>query len=160
MKHSSEIEILSHIFENHCNYEELLLPSKRQELLDKLQFEGYSKDNVAKAFAWLTTLVLQQRSKKSKPQKNSVRIFSEEEINKLGEESLNLINTLEFVEVLDARTREILLNQLMQLEQRQVGILDVKWVTFIILVSELEKKQNVGKKVELFSLILNDEHTC
>lgn len=157
---STEIEILSHIFENHCNYGELLSSEKRQELLDKLQVEGYSRDKVAKAFTWLTTLATQQKAKKNRPRKNSIRIFSPDEVNKLGDEALTFIKTLEFVGVLNTRTKEILINQLMQLEQNYIGILDVKWVTFIILVSELEKKQNVGKKVELFSLILNDEHIC
>jgi Smg protein len=161
MRYSTEIEILSHVFEHHCSYDELLLPSKQRELFDKLQVEGFHKDTIAKAFVWFSSFAHHQKKKKSHPQKNSIRLFSADEINKIGDENLQFIRTLEHVGVVDATMREFIINQLMRLEHNKIAILDVKWVTFLLLSGSIYGKQkDIGERIELFSLVMSDDHHC
>jgi hypothetical protein len=49
----------------------------------------------------------------------------------------------------------------MRLEHNKIAILDVKWVTFLLLSGSIYGKQkDIGERIELFSLVMSDDHHC
>jgi Smg protein len=156
----SEIEILSYIFENHCGSTELVSPLKQQEMLIKMQREGYKREHVLNAFHWFLDLVTVATTKTRKICKQSLRIYDQKEIAKLGKDNIGFITTLELVGILNPKNREILILQLMNLHQKKIRTLDIKWVMLLLLANEFENKKNVEKQVEKFSLIVTAENCC
>jgi Smg protein len=160
MKTLSEIEILSYIFENHCCSTELVSPLKQQETLIKMQREGYAREPVVNAFNWFVDLLTETAGENIKIRKKSLRVYDRREMEKLGKENISFITTLELVGILSPKNREVLINQLMNLQQNKIRMLDIKWVMLMILSNEFENEEDVAKQVELFSLIVTAENRC
>lgn len=160
MKMLSEIEILSYIFENHCGSTELVSPLKQQEMLIKMQHEGYKREHVLNAFHWFLDLITKTSTKARRICKQSLRVYDQKETEKIGKDNIGFITTLELVGILNSRNREILISQLMNLHQKKIRELDIKWVMLLLLANEFENNKNVGKQVEKFSLIITAENCC
>jgi Smg protein len=108
----------------------------------KLKDAGFSKETIIRTFDWLKELVEQQCWYAEFPHANTrrtLRIFSAEEAYKITLEVRSFILSLEYVGILDTKTREIVINQLMQLNQRLIDLNDAKWVVFLVLMSKANK---------------------
>lgn len=107
----------------------------------KLVEAGFTNETIAQAFTWLRDLLREHDQYTITTfviHPAGMRIFSTEEMLKLSRETRGFIYSLEKAKVLDSRTREIVINQLMRLENSQLELLDVKWVVLLILISKKE----------------------
>lgn len=111
----------------------------------RLEEAGFARDDVAKAFDWLQELSAQQNWYESAQDNQdgggnkTIRVFSPEESSKISLGARSFILSLEYANVLDTKMREIVISQLMQLNNRSVELIDVKWVVLLVLMSKVNK---------------------
>lgn len=165
MKNSNVVEILD-IFLQRCLAQQgrSSSDSARDNELKKelgyfagqLEKQGFAKESIQDAFSWFFNLLLQQTiSSKNNNQQNSdaIRIFSSEETSKIGDYGCNFLLSLHQVGVLTPMLREIAITQLMHLPQSVCSPNEVRWVVFIVLLSQ-NNKNDVPQLLEKYSLYL------
>jgi Smg protein len=67
---------------------------------------------------------------------SSFRIFCREEIAKLDMESRDLIIFLEHSGILSSDNREIVIDRAMALEEDEISLEKLKWITLMVLLSQ------------------------
>jgi Smg protein len=111
----------------------------QKTLMFALQDVGFNKEIILETFGWLACLArLQRYGVMNKNTKKSIRILSEEEANKISSECYRFIFKLDQEEILSEKNREIVLTLLMHLGQQSIDVVDVKWVTLLVLLSQPE----------------------
>lgn len=130
-------DVLMYLFENYMEEEIDIFPDSdaiRTELLEA----GFQQMAVSKAFDWLASLSLQGLIKTSATP--SFRIFCREENAKLDIECRNLIMFLEQSGILNAANREIVIDRAMALENEDISLEKLKWITLMVLLSQPDEE--------------------
>ncbi len=130
-------DVLMYLFENYMEEEIDIFPDSdaiRTELLEA----GFQQMAVSKAFDWLASLSLQGLIKTSAAP--SFRIFCREEVAKLDIECRNLIMFLEQSGILNAANREIVIDRAMALENEDISLEKLKWITLMVLLSQPDEE--------------------
>ena len=112
-------EVLMYLFENYLEVEIDLLPNSnaiRTELLEA----GFKLTEVDKAFDWLESLSLEKSIKLATP--TAFRIFSNEEITRLGLDCRNFIMFLEQSGILTSTNRELVIDRIMALNNEDISL--------------------------------------
>ena len=130
-----------YLFDNY--FEDSLEMSPDQ---DSLKFElkqaGFADSQVNKAFDWLEGLASQkdliQRGRLT--ENNSLRVFNDQEMEKLTTACRGFILFLEQTDVLDACDREVVIDRLMALEADEIDIQQLKWVVLMVLLNQPGKE--------------------
>ncbi len=126
-------DVLMYLFENYMEEEIEIFPDTdviRTELLEA----GFQQLEVNKAFDWLESLNLQDLIPTNTAP--TFRIFCREEIEKLDIECRNLILFLEKNGILNATNREIVIDRAMALEDEDLSLEKLKWITLMVLLSQ------------------------
>lgn len=131
-------EIIAFIFDNIAQ-KKIILPLDQKQVMAKLKFAGFEKEMVQEAFDWLNTLVASSKERKKKQNSKSFRVYSFEENIKINMEARSFIMKAEQIGILNTKSREIVINQLLQLEQLQADLNDAKWAILLTLLSQPEK---------------------
>jgi Smg protein len=133
----SILDILIYLFEHYMD-EESEYGLDHEVIGVELREAGFEPLQINKAFEWLEGLALQQSgSKEEKKQaSNSIRVYTRHEVNKLDLESRGFLMFLEQVGVLDARSRELVIDRLMALETDDIDLEQVKWVALMVLFNQ------------------------
>ena len=106
----------------------------RNFLHKNLSMAGFADKNIEKAFDWLERLPSDEESfLLNKPTQKSYRLYSENEILKLGTEGLAFMAFLGKFGVINGEIREHALDRIMALDSSKVDITQVKWVILMIL---------------------------
>lgn len=137
MKEQSIVEIIVYLMEVIASSSQT--GSDHTIIKKQLEHAGFSKEIIANAFNWLKQLIEQQSWYTTVPCVNAnrtLRIFNLEEICKISSETRGFILSLEYAGVLDTGMREVVINQLMQLNQSVVNLVDAKWVVLLVLMSK------------------------
>jgi len=157
---ASEIEILTHIFKHYCCPDELYSFEQQQKILPELQKEGFDEEKIFQAFDWLMMLGVHQTGSLQASNKNFIRFFSPEEIAKLDIECVNFITSLTTHGILNCNSREILINQLMQLQRNHISLVETKWVTYLVLRSCSKAHKSINDEIEKFYLMISSDNNC
>jgi Smg protein len=116
-----------------------------------------SNSDLAKATAWFETLVNKSLSPIPSAStfhiRSSIRIYPDEERNKLGEEGIKLLEELVQIKVLSLAQREVVIDQLMKLDTDEIPIHQLRWVLFVALATEAK---NAEQLCWLDCLVLKD----
>lgn len=129
-------EVLMYLFETyiHADVDAMV---DQEELADELTQAGFNKEEILKALAWLERLAELQETKatpawaRSAP--DSFRIYTPEELYKLDTEGRGFLLFLEQIKVLDAESREIVIDRVMELDSPVIELDDLKWVVLMVL---------------------------
>ena len=91
---------------------------------------------------WLDGLNRVQETVQSGPQStpHAIRHYSPEECERLGLRERGFFFILEQLSILDPMTREIVIDRLMALDNREVDLGRIKWVVLIALFNQPDKK--------------------
>ncbi len=130
------LDVLVYLFENYMEGEAEFIAdeeSVRTELLEA----GFPRTEIIKAFSWLEGLVTQQRDGLGGTLvTNSLRVYNGAELEKLDVECRGFLLFLEQVGVLDALTRELVVDRVMALETDDVDLEQIKWVVLMVLFNQ------------------------
>lgn len=130
-------DILLYLFENYM-YEEGDLDQDRETLRKELTEAGFRQHEIGKAFDWLEGLASMQDSPDALPlaQQHSIRLYSDDELERLDTECRGFLLFLEQMGVLDHATRELVLDRVMALDSDEVDLEQVKWVVLMVLFNQ------------------------
>lgn len=129
-------DILMYLFETYIQSESETMVD-HDLLTDELVRAGFHQDEIYKALNWLEKLAALQDVEAypyiTRVARNSVRIYTNEEMELLDTESRGFILFLEQVNVLDFITREMVIDRVMELDTKYFTMDDLKWVILMVL---------------------------
>lgn len=126
-------DVLMYLFENYMEEEIEIFPDTdviRTELLEM----GFQQLEVTKAFDWLESLNLQELIQTNIAP--TFRIFCREENEKLNIDCRSLLMFLEQSGILNATNREIVIDRAMALDDADLTLEKLKWITLMVLLSQ------------------------
>ncbi|CAK0752602.1 DUF494 domain-containing protein Smg [Gammaproteobacteria bacterium] len=126
------LDVLMYLFDNYMDADSEYgtdEESLHRELIDA----GFSDAEISKAFQWLEGLSEQQGSLPVATTANSLRIYTDAELERLTVECRGFILFLEQIEVLDHTTRELVIDRVMALEADDIDLDQLKWVVLMVL---------------------------
>lgn len=147
-------EVLMFIFENYMD-SNVSLKADNETIIVELENMGFTRYEIDRAFDWLDGLSRFQVSVETAPMlaSRSIRHFTPEESEQLGVEGKGLILYLEQIGIIDPITREIVIDRLMALDNKEVDLGRIKWVVLMVLFSQPDKKSALSL---LQDMILSD----
>jgi len=128
-------DILVYLFEN---YFEADLHPDQGTLEQELSAAGFDSTEINLAFDWLNGL----ETLSSSPYPNSMidsrsaRIYADIEQKKIDAESRGFLTFLEVSKILNPVQREWVIDRILALNDRDVGLEQVKWIVLIVLWSQ------------------------
>ncbi len=131
------IDVLIYIYENYMDGEESAPPDQIM-LEEELVEAGFPKREIKKAFRWLDELAWRQGSLLV-PEivaNRSMRIYTEQEQQRLDLDIQGMLLYLEQSGILDQRSRELVIERAMALESEELTAEDVKWIVLLVLLNQ------------------------
>ncbi|GAB4167476.1 MAG: DUF494 family protein [Wenzhouxiangellaceae bacterium] len=136
------LDLLMYLFENYI-YDEPDREPDRDDLQASLEQAGFTASEIARAFEWLDGLEVQRRLPEFQGQvPDSVRMFSDQEMERISTQARGFLLYLQNSGVLDAARREQILDRLMALDQDQIDLEDLKWVVLMVLFNQPGQEAN------------------
>ena len=132
-------DVLVYLFENYMN-KTPESGSDRESLAVELGQAGFRRGEIDKAFSWLEGLsVLRESRGDSGLRTNAAgnfRYYTSIERERLGAECRGLLVSMENSGVLDAATREIVVDRAMALDGGELTLEQLKWVILLVLFDQ------------------------
>ena len=152
------LDVLIYLFENYMFDNDEFEPDQETLILELSQ-AGFDQTMINKAFDWLENLaaLCENNATPSSINQGAIRHYCSAELEQLNVEARGLLLTLEQCRVLDAISREMVIDQLMALEVDHVEIEHLKWVILMVL-SNYTDGEGVTELTE--TLVLDGLHTC
>ena len=149
-------EILMYLFENYMDGS-VALNADQDTIMTELEQAGFSRQEIDRALDWLDGLNRTQENVQAGPAStpHAIRFYSPEECECLGVDGRGFLLYLEQLSILDPMTREIVIDRLMALENREVDLGRIKWVVLIALFNQPDKKSALSL---LQDMILSDAY--
>jgi len=132
------LDVLMYLFENYM-VEETEFHKDQEALAAELGQAGFEDREINKAFDWLHDLSDMCDPVYSPPARmseKSMRQFAAEEAHKLNAEARGFLLSMEQSGVLDAQTREVVIDRVMALETEEIDINHIKWVIMMVLCNQ------------------------
>lgn len=131
------LDVLLYLFE-HYFYEEPDTVRDRDSLQGSLLQAGFSPSEISKAFDWLDGLAEQRHDGAPVPRAvpDALRLYAEPELARLDAECRGLLLFLEQNGILDAASRELVLDRAMALGHEDIDVDDLKWVVLMVLFNQ------------------------
>ena len=128
----SVVDVLMFLFEQYLGDDNEVI-DERDHMQVRLEEVGFEDREIDLAFDWLEELATIRDDKDFAPlQKNSIRIFSEEEKDILNEDCRGFIMHLEQSGILTPITRELVLDRVIALDH-PLNMEQLKWIVMIVL---------------------------
>jgi len=133
----SVLDVLMYLFEHYLD-EETEVESDQDELRAELLHAGFPEPEVDKAFAWLEALTNEHEEGGviDVARVGSVRIYTDQEAGRLDTQCRGFLLFLEQVGVLDALSRERVIDRVMALEDAEIDLGQLKWVVLMVLFNQ------------------------
>ncbi|VAX08020.1 Protein of unknown function Smg [hydrothermal vent metagenome] len=131
------LDVLMYLFENYMS-DDIEFDTDEESLRVELQQAGFQSIEISKAFEWLEGLVALQDfpEKLSLVNTSSIRVYTVEETEKLDLDARGFLMFLEQTGVLDHNTREMVVDRVMALDEDEIDIDQLKWVTLMVLFNQ------------------------
>ncbi len=133
------LEVLIYLFENYI-IDGVSFEPGQDELAKELVGAGFAGEEIDKAFVWLEDLLgiceqenLEQGHKQAS---TSIRIYTNEEQERLQIEGQSLLMRLVNIGVLDQFSRETVVDRVMALDSADVTLDHIKWVVLMVLSNQ------------------------
>ncbi|MFN2349068.1 MAG: DUF494 family protein [Thioalkalivibrio sp.] len=134
------LDVLMYLFENYIDEDTEIEPDRIQ-LQDKLLEAGFPGAEIDRAFDWLENLANQENNPLKQPLSNSaLRVYTERETDRLDARSRGFLLFLEQNGVLDAATRELVIDRIMDLDAEEISLDQLKWVTLMVLFNRPDQE--------------------
>lgn len=144
------IDVLIYIYENYMDSDEAV-PADQIMLEEELVEAGFPKGEILKAFDWLDELAWRQGSLVTAGDHphSSMRIYTEQERQRIDLETQGMLLYLEQSGVLDQRSRELVIERAMALDTEELSADDVKWIVLLVLLNQPGQENAFAQMEEL-----------
>ncbi len=129
------LEVLIFIYENYMDADNQ--PQDQIMLEEELAQAGFTTEEIHKAFDWLDELAWRQGAltEAAGTSRHSARIYTDQEQQKLDLETRGMLLYLEQIGILDAASRELVIERAMALDNPELSADDVKWIVLLVLLN-------------------------
>lgn len=136
------LEILVYIFENYMGCDtHLRVPE--EEVTTSLRGEGYFTRDIKEALNWLNALNSPTLAPFHPEHTFAMRHYSTKEHCCFGKKGIAFLTYLQRTNIIDAITREVIIERAMALWRSQMPLRYLKWVSLIVLFSRKADKINM-----------------
>ena len=134
-------EVLMFLFENYMDGS-VVLKADTADVAVELEKIGFDRYEIDRALGWLAGLIEVQTAVLAGPRLTSkaIRYYLPEECERLGVEGRGFLLYLEQLGIIDPITREIVIDRLMALDNREVDVPRIRWVVLMVLFNQPDKK--------------------
>jgi Smg protein len=132
------LEVLMYLFENYMD-EDPEFNADQETLAARLSEAGFRRGEITKAFAWLedlSSMCEQNGSEDSEATTPALRHYSPQECEKLDTAARGFLLFLEQHGILDAVTRETVVDRVMALDSEEFDLEQLKWVVMMVLYNQ------------------------
>lgn len=138
------MDILEFLFDHYMLVKVAPLPD-HEHLSHELEQAGFEVEEIDKAMIWLEGLGTLEEESAPWLKKNSLglRVFTSAEAHKLGKEAMGLLYQLEIIGILDAVSREIIVDRVMAFEE-EVTFEDFKQIVAFVILKQDHSDSLVG----------------
>ncbi len=137
----SVLDVLMYLFEYYID-DGTEIDSDRESLRQELMEAGFPEDEIGKAFEWLEALTTE--GAEAVPLEGSalpaMRVYTDSETERLNTECRGFLLFLEQLRVLDATTRELVIDRIEALEGEEIDLEQLKWVVLMVLFNQPGKE--------------------
>lgn len=129
------VDVLIYLYENYMDGE-TPPPTDQNELKEELSEAGFSADEIEKALVWLDELADSVSSTDlSHTASHTVRVYTEQECRQLDAETRGLLLFLEQNAILDAASRELVIDRALALDTTALTVEELKWIVLLVLMN-------------------------
>jgi len=141
MMKENVLDVLMYLFENYMDEGPEFSPDQ-ESLAVELTQAGFPRSEVNKAFDWLEGLAaLRDAEAPQGGRRQSIRVYSPQELQKISVEARGFIQFLERSGVLDSHTRELVIDRVMALDTDEIDGEQLKWVILMVLFNQPGQEQ-------------------
>jgi len=133
------LDVLMYLFENY-QHGEFSDSDNQDTLREELTAAGFPDEEVEHAFAWLEGLSEQRQLPLRLGHSGSLRVYHPDESARLSPECRGFLLTLEQLGLLDATSRELVIDRLMAFED-EIDLERVKWVCLLVLINHPDAEE-------------------
>ncbi|EAR55088.1 MULTISPECIES: DUF494 family protein [Photobacterium] len=130
------MDILMYLFETYIQSDAELM-FDQDELSEELIRAGFHQDDIYKALNWLEQLAALQETEHTPYVNNcaatSMRVYTEQEMIRMDVTCRGFLMYLEQIHVLNADTREMVIDRIMELDTNEFSLDDLKWIILMVL---------------------------
>ncbi len=131
------LDVLVYLFENYLDTDGPATPDQDtvREELEELGFAGHDID---KALSWLEELAIYQRDPNDLTSQapHSLRHYTTLEARRIDPGCQGFLLYLESIGILDHASRELVIDRAMALENEDITLEQIKWVTLLVLFNQ------------------------
>lgn len=132
-------EVLMYLFERHMQGD-CKLQLSEDFLMAELQNAGFNEPTIDRALDWLDGLLIVQEQTAELTRIESIRVYTREEAYTLTPEIMGFLLFLEQVGILNPITRELVIDRLMAIDDQDIDLPQVKWVTLLVLFNQPDEE--------------------
>lgn len=142
-----------YLFDNYVDQPKQRLNSN--QIADGMLQAGFHLDELDRAINWLDGLNNLQHdfTRLAAPGANSFRIYAPEECVKISQKARAYLMFLEQADIVDAGSRELIINRAMALDDNAVDLSALKWIVLMVLFNKPSLKD---KLVLMEELVFNE----
>ena len=131
------LDVLMYLIEN-CLEDEIEVNSDQAKLREALAEAGFPDEEINKAFHWLESLASKENPMSAQTESCSLnmRVFVDDELDRMDVECRGFLLFLEQSGILDANTRELVVDRVMALEANAIDLEQLKWVVLMVLFNQ------------------------
>jgi Smg protein len=127
-------DIFLYLYETYGDYRDFAVRPRPEALARKLSAVGFEAEEISVALAWLDGLKRTSVTDFTADPR-SMRIYTEEEQAKLGQDCLSFIAFFETAEIITPVLRELIIERAMALDNTQVSLAHFKIIVLMVLWS-------------------------
>ena len=138
------LDVLMYLFENHIN-DTLQVANSAEYVNEDMISAGFNHRQINEAVQWFDQLydLLQNIGKYPDFSITGMRIFSQEETNKITSRARGFLQDLSRKGLIDATLREIIIDRAMALDESYVSVSELKWVSLMVLYNQLSHSEEL-----------------
>ena len=144
----SMLDVLMYLFENYFYDDE---PQPDRDSLETELFQaGFTRNEIHKAFDWLDGLaVYRQQDDAIAGSRRAVRVFTQEEMDRLDTDCRGFLLYLEQIGILGPVSRELVIDRVMALDYEEVDLDTLKWVILMVLLGQPGEEEALASMEDL-----------
>lgn len=122
-------DVLVYLYENYWRPDAC---PDHDQLTRKLSAVGFESDEIQEALVWLDGLAVNAQAHAADQSADSLRVYSSDEIDRLGEDSIGFISFLESAGVLPPAMREMVIDRASAAADSPLALEDLKVIVLMV----------------------------
>lgn len=122
-------DVLVYLYENYWRPDACPEPAQLQR---KLSAVGFEKDEIQEALSWLDGLATSSQAGAQPLSATSMRVYTADELNHLGEASVSFISFLTSAGVISPALREVVIDRAMATTEAPMPLEDLKIIVLMV----------------------------